>query len=276
MTNENLATALAELQQKLPKVTKGETATVRSDKGSYSYSYADLTDITDQLMPIMGDLGLSFIAKPTFMNGSFVLAYSLLHTSGEREDGHYPLPGTGTPQQIGSAITYGRRYCLCAVTGVAPGGDDNDAANVPSMDVYRRAEVPAHDWRGEADAVPDLDEARALWKRAKGAGADAETLKYIADRSTAFADEHAMQDQYAAEKAKEAAEASPAPARPDDPATQKQVGLVNGLLKKAGHENDEQRYAKLSELLSREIASSKELTKGEAHDVIETLQADQS
>jgi ERF superfamily len=56
-----------------------------------------------------------------------VLAYSLVHASGEREDGIYPLTG-GAPQEQGSAITYARRYCLCAVTGVAADADDDGQA----------------------------------------------------------------------------------------------------------------------------------------------------
>lgn len=122
-----LAAALAELQTKLPEIKKSERADVVTQKGSYSYSYANLAGISAQIMPLLGGLGLSFIAKPTFHGDRFVLAYSLLHVSGEREDGEYPLPTSGTPQAIGSAITYGRRYCLCAVTGIAPEEDDDDA-----------------------------------------------------------------------------------------------------------------------------------------------------
>jgi hypothetical protein len=124
-----LAKALAAVQQELPQIGKQHTA----DAGTYSYEYADLTDITAALMPILGKHGLSFLAKPTlgYVEGQtgvvqFVLSYSLLHVSGEREDGLYPLPMGGSPQSIGSAISYGRRYCLCAVTGVAPGGSDDD------------------------------------------------------------------------------------------------------------------------------------------------------
>jgi ERF superfamily protein len=126
--NGELFKALAQLQAKLPSIRKGNKATVKSDKGSYSYDYADLTDVSEALLPLMGSLGLAFTARPTMVGGDFGLAYSLVHTSGEREDGFFPMARNGTPQQVGSAITYARRYCLCAVTGVAPGGDDDDAA----------------------------------------------------------------------------------------------------------------------------------------------------
>jgi len=133
-TQPGLAKALATVQQHLPEIGKAHSANIRTDKGNFSYEYADLTDIAKSLMPLLGAHGLSFIAKPTLQDGQFVLAYSLLHESGEREDGAYPLPAGGNPQAIGSAISYGRRYCLCAVTGVAPGGSDDDgqAASQPA------------------------------------------------------------------------------------------------------------------------------------------------
>lgn len=129
MTETNsLAQAVAMLQTRLPEIKKTQTADVKTDKARYSYTYADLAQITRELMPTLGELGLSFLAKPTMVDGRFVLAYKLLHVSGESEDGEYPLPTSGTPQAVGSAITYARRYCLCAVTGIAPEDDDDGAA----------------------------------------------------------------------------------------------------------------------------------------------------
>ncbi len=129
-TPGGLAAALAAVQAKLPEVRKTETATVpMKSGGKYSYTYADLADVSRAVLPLLGAHGLSFTCKPTINDGGrFVLAYSLLHAGGEREDGEYPLPTSGTAQEIGSAITYGRRYVLCAVTGVAPDEDDDGSA----------------------------------------------------------------------------------------------------------------------------------------------------
>jgi len=125
----NLAAALAAVQADLPPIAKGETATVQTKQGgSYRYSYADLADVSQVILPLLGKRGLSWITRPTIADGRFVLAYELLHTSGESRTGEYPLPDRGTPQEIGSAITYARRYALCAVTGVAPAADDDDGA----------------------------------------------------------------------------------------------------------------------------------------------------
>lgn len=146
---KSLAQAVALLQTRLPEIKKTQTADVPTKTGgSYSYSYADLAQITRELMPILGELGLSFLAKPTATpDGRFVLAYRLLHVSGESEDGEYPLPTNGTPQAVGSAITYARRYCLCAVTGVAPEDDDGAAAQAA---VQRQDGGDRSSWRAAA------------------------------------------------------------------------------------------------------------------------------
>jgi len=124
------AEALARLQSTLPEVGKGHTAEVETKTGrKYSYTFADLADVTAAVMPKLAELGLSFSAMPTLSeDGRFVLRYLLRHTSGDSDGGDYPLPDPmrASAQEIGSAITYARRYSLTAVTGLAPGGEDDD------------------------------------------------------------------------------------------------------------------------------------------------------
>jgi len=129
MAAATLAEALAAIQADLPEIRKAGTAKVPTKTGgSYSYTYADLAAVTRVILPRLGKVGLSWTTRPTLVDGRFVLAYKLLHTSGEAEEGMYPLPDRGSPQEIGSAITYARRYALCSVTGVAPDDDDDGAA----------------------------------------------------------------------------------------------------------------------------------------------------
>lgn len=125
-----LAAALARFQAELPAVKKTKTATVPTKSGGqYRYSYAGLAEVAAVVMPLLGKYGLSFTARPTLEDGGrFVLAYSLLHESGERLDGMYPLPQSGSPQEYGSAITYAKRYALCSVVGVAAEDDDDGSA----------------------------------------------------------------------------------------------------------------------------------------------------
>ncbi len=103
---------------------------------------------------LLGEHGLAWVTRPTVVDGRFVLAYELRHTSGEAITGEYPLTG-GTPQEIGSAITYARRYCLCSVTGVAPESDDDDAQAARHQEVIpTRRNRPAFR-EGDSSQAPE-------------------------------------------------------------------------------------------------------------------------
>ena len=192
----SLAEALAVFQAGAPKIGKGSLGKIEGEskatgkKFSYEYKYADLADVSREILPRLGEVGLSFTSRPTIADGQFVLSYSLMHVSGEREDGVYPLPGNGTPQAIGSAITYARRYCLCAVTGAAPDSDDDDARAAtdnhrqsagdvfensrpapPQRRAERMASVPGDDpWYG--DTPPDANATDASEAKQPPAKAD--------------------------------------------------------------------------------------------------------
>jgi hypothetical protein len=146
-----LFAALAAFQADLPKVTKG------SVNPHFKSRYADLADITNVVVPLLAKHGLAWVTMPKIIDGSFVLVYELVHEDGDHIGGVYPI-GDGKPQEIGSALTYARRYTLCAVTGVAPDGDDDDG--------NAAQEASTKDW-GQvlalAATIDTLDELRALY-----------------------------------------------------------------------------------------------------------------
>lgn len=172
------ATALAAFQAELPNVSKDQTARA----GSYSYSFADLTKITEAALPLLAGHGLSWTAMPTLLPDlGFVLHCSLLHVGGHREDGNYPLPDQSkhSAQEIGSALTYARRYALCAATGIAPGGEDDDgqaAAQARSAPRQRPAKPAGDD--SFLDALHPLKVAKArVWGAAQKRGLDEDALR---------------------------------------------------------------------------------------------------
>jgi len=138
MSTENasaLAKALAQFQAELPTLRKDEDAKVKGqtrDGRDYdrSYKYADLAQVVETVLPILGKHGLAVTSRTTVVNDALVLRVSLVHESGEREDGYWPLPSGPKigPQDLGSAMTYGRRYLTLALTGTYPGGEDDDGA----------------------------------------------------------------------------------------------------------------------------------------------------
>ena len=119
-----LAGALAKAQGELPAPKKTKTAKA----GQYSYQYADLADVIEVSKHILAKHGLS-VSQPTCLTpNGLVLVTKLLHESGESIEATYPLPALGKPQEMGSALTYARRYCYCAILGIAADADDDGEA----------------------------------------------------------------------------------------------------------------------------------------------------
>jgi hypothetical protein len=172
-----LAEALRRLQSDLPPIAKSGKGQV----GTRTYMYSNLREMTDALFPRLAELGLSFIAMPTMSGDKFVLAYKLLHVSGQFEGGEYPL-ALGTPQQHGSAITYGRRYCLAAVTGVAPEDDDDGAAASAQPRAARRPAAKRAPAKPRAGGAPE-DQMRRMFALMKERGITAreDALQFCED-----------------------------------------------------------------------------------------------
>lgn len=141
-TTANLAAALAAFQAEMPTVPKSHTAKVPTKSGgSYSYTYADLADVSEAAMPLLAKHGLSFTCKPRAGERGYELAGVLLHTSGEREEGVLPIGGN-SPQEIGSSLTYMRRYLLGCLTGLVTDNDDDGNLAQKAATRKPRAERP--------------------------------------------------------------------------------------------------------------------------------------
>jgi hypothetical protein len=286
MTTDSLAAALAELQTHLPQIRKDQTGkvegTTKEGKAfSYTYSYADLSGISEAIMPLLGKLGLSFIAKPTLNSeGKFVLAYALLHESGEREDGAYPLTGS-TPQQIGSAITYGRRYCLCAITGVAPEDDDDGAraagaqAEEASTELLDAKDAVRGAWTVTFGAF-DADEASKYYDRWQGKKAASLRQAGAAELRRFAAMLHALPVADAGSNPN-THPVNGEPPMTDDPAiintpramTHGQRARIFASLSDLGVKDDQDQRDYLGEVLGRTVASRGSITFAEAKTLID-------
>jgi hypothetical protein len=128
-----LVEALVALQGQLPVLAK--------DKAAVYGRYADLVQLHEVVLPLLVEHGLCWTCCPTTLDsGQAVLEYALRHLSGESIGGRYPLPAGASPQQLGSAVTYARRYALCAVLGVvADADDDGSTAEASARPARRRA-----------------------------------------------------------------------------------------------------------------------------------------
>ena len=117
-----LAEALAKAQAEMEGAAKDST------NPHFRLKYADLASVRDACRPL-AKFGIAHL-QPTRADGPHVTVTTLLlHSSGEWIAEDLTLTaGQNTPQAVGSAITYGRRYGLAAMVGIAPEDDDGEAA----------------------------------------------------------------------------------------------------------------------------------------------------
>jgi hypothetical protein len=132
VSTENLAKALVAAQEQMPGVDKDQTATVKHDKGSYTYNYVNLDQIIARTRPHLYKHGLAIVQFPASEDGKPALRTTLLHESGESISSTMPLyvAKQNDMQALGSAITYARRYAWAAALGIAVDVDDDGAEAV--------------------------------------------------------------------------------------------------------------------------------------------------
>lgn len=119
-----LVKALVEVQRNMAPVIKGKSNPFFKSK------YADLTSIWDALRESLADNGLAVLqTNDGEAENAVTIVTTLAHTSGQWIRGRLHMPlAKNDPQGVGSAITYGRRYTLAAMLGVAPEDDDGEGA----------------------------------------------------------------------------------------------------------------------------------------------------
>jgi hypothetical protein len=119
---KDLATALAKFQGEL-------SLAIKTSKGVFNNKYADLASIWDTIKGPLAANNLS-VAQPVYNVEDHVgVSTILMHSSGQylmEKFGSIPLKKG--PQEIGSLISYYRRYGLAAMLGVAQQDDDATSA----------------------------------------------------------------------------------------------------------------------------------------------------
>lgn len=129
MMENNLYTRFMKVLNEVPNFVTDETA----QAGNRTYKYLNLATILKTIKPVFEKHGLAFSQRVTFSNGGEArqvigTVETIIFDSEEQMVAcSYPFFVTGDPQQVGSAITYARRYSLYAVLGIFPDKDDDGA-----------------------------------------------------------------------------------------------------------------------------------------------------
>lgn len=127
METNNLNRKFTQVLNEVPNFTTDETA----NAGKRTYKYLSLATLLKSIKPIFEKHGLSFTQKVTFDSqgdGRQLLGTVetiIFDDTDQMTVCEYPFFITGDPQQVGSAITYARRYSLTAILGIFPDKDDD-------------------------------------------------------------------------------------------------------------------------------------------------------
>lgn len=99
---------------------------------AFKSKYANLSAVIEAVVPALNKHGISLLQPATFKDGHVHISTWLMHESGQWFRNTLSIPiGKTDAHSIGSAATYGRRYGLMAMSGVAPEDDDGNLAARP-------------------------------------------------------------------------------------------------------------------------------------------------
>ena len=104
--------------------------------------YADLTAVLDAVVPAFTANGLSIVQ----MVDGGQLVTTLLHTSGQFITSAADIPAHSNAQQLGSALTYLRRYTVQALAAIAADDDDDGNQASPKRNNKKSETTDDGDW----------------------------------------------------------------------------------------------------------------------------------
>ena len=113
---------------------QSQSSNIFKSKEGHGYNYADLAAILDGSRDLLGDNNLAIIQMPCAADVGHVGVETLItHSSGQWIEQSYSMPipdnkRNSAAQNLGSAVTYARRYAAAAALGIAQ--TDNDASEV--------------------------------------------------------------------------------------------------------------------------------------------------
>lgn len=136
---KSISVAIGGFQSELPVISLDREVSVKTKSGAtYKFKYATIKHIMDKIRPLLTKYKLSF-CQSLEADGSVVTI--LMHDSGEFITSTLLIKGEATPQGIGSAITYAKRYSITSMLGII--ADDDDDANMASGNEFKTGDTKA-------------------------------------------------------------------------------------------------------------------------------------
>jgi hypothetical protein len=134
---KNLAKALVLAKIKMEAPHKNKT------NPHFKNKYADLSAVKESYQTALGETGLSVVSALALIDSTLTLSTSLVHgETGEWIASDYPIPAGLKPQETGSAVSYGRRYNVCALLDIVAEDDDDGEAAQKGAEKAAKVEQP--------------------------------------------------------------------------------------------------------------------------------------
>ena len=153
--------AFAKAQGSFLPIEKNRDVFIKSDKGSYSFKYADLAEIRAKTTPAMSENGLCLFQLVTEDNGATCIRTIIGHSSGAEVESTIRINRQGDMKQFGATVTYLRRYVVGPMLGIA--ADDDIDENAPGQAGAAGAPESAemHDGMRDAKTIGELSKLMA-------------------------------------------------------------------------------------------------------------------
>ena len=179
---KNLLPALMDAQKEIPTMPKNAKA--------YGYNYTDLDTITSVIKPILARHNISYMQSVGMDDeGRSTLTTRVFSRDGEYIEDVTLLPviqsaKNNSAQTMGMAITYVRRYALCAMLGITS-DEDVDANTVMGNSVPQNVQNVQNAMNGTASRQSNSDVSAEISRLLSMVGADGVAI-FSDDEKTNF------------------------------------------------------------------------------------------
>jgi hypothetical protein len=129
--------AMSRFQSIAPVIKKNRKANINSQKGAFSYRFADLGAISGQIKEALSECGLSYRWEFEDKGAKLKVTCFVSHRDGhtetsEMEAGMDTSGAKNDIQSKGSTNTYLQRYTLIGALGLSTADEDNDGRGNPT------------------------------------------------------------------------------------------------------------------------------------------------
>ncbi len=176
MEDFQCSNTIAEIAKKILEFqSKNVTVTKNTKNAFLKNRYADLGAYLEVVIPALTECGLVLSQFPT---GSGLVTQVTHAESGEFFRSSIPLTITGkTGQEIGSQISYFRRYSISSILALFAEDDDNNAGSgITSETPTRWLNTTSPEWAGIKNKYKSIDEVKKDWLMANSVKLELEKI----------------------------------------------------------------------------------------------------